>query len=105
LTQDRLRPVHGNFPHVVVGEEGLERSVAGEVAIGPLHNHRRVGQVEVAEAPLVVLGPPGHLVLDQGAEAVGAAIGGQVEVVAFARSWTARSNSTSGDTHASTVAI
>jgi hypothetical protein len=68
LHEDRVRGVDHDLPHVVVGQEGLERPVAGDVAEGALDDQLGVGQVERAQASSVVEGPAADLVLDEGAQ-------------------------------------
>ncbi|MEZ5207899.1 MAG: hypothetical protein R2690_13195 [Acidimicrobiales bacterium] len=68
LDEDLGRCVDHDLPHVVVGEQRLEGSVAGEVAHGPLD--QRVARREVCSpsTAAVLLAPVIHLVLDQTAQ-------------------------------------
>src|SRR5438309_8981339 len=67
------------LPDVVIGQERLQRSVAGEVAVGPLGDQRGVGHVQGTKAATVVGAPAGHLLLYEVPEAGRARLAGHVE--------------------------
>ena len=58
---------------------GAQRAVAGEVPVGPLGDEVGVGEVEVAAAALVVLGPAGDFVVDERLQLRAAITAGHVE--------------------------
>ena len=61
--EDGVGPVYHDLPHVVVGQQRLQRPVAREVAEGPLGDRGRIGQIEGPQSSLVVLRPTGNLLL------------------------------------------
>ena len=80
LHEDLRWGVDHDLPHVVVGEEGLERAVAGEVPHRPFDHRGRIGEVERPHASLVVHRPLGHGVDDEGAEGLGLTVGVEGQV-------------------------
>lgn len=61
--EDGVRAVDHQLPHVVVGEQVVQRAEPGQVAHGPLDHGLRVGQLEGAVTAAVVEVPLGDLVL------------------------------------------
>ena len=77
--EDRVGGVDHDLPHVGVGQQRLERPVAGEVAVGTVGHAARVGDVDVVQ-PAPVVGPPRrHLLVDERPQRRRAARAGDVE--------------------------
>jgi hypothetical protein len=78
--EDRVGGVDHDLPDVVVGEEGGEGAVAGEVAEGSFGDAVGVDELVGAAAAAVVVLPALDLVVDEPADG-GFAFGAVVEVV------------------------
>ena len=62
--EDLVGSVEHHLPDVVVGEQGLERAIAGQVPVRALRYHFAIGQVERTQAPIEVGRPERDLVVD-----------------------------------------
>ncbi len=77
--EDGVGCVHHDLPDVVVGQEGLERAVAGQVPQHPVDDDLRARQVVGAQPPLVLRTPLGDLSLHEQAQPRSVGVGAQIE--------------------------
>ncbi len=79
LDEDGVGPVDHDLPHVGIVQQGGQRAVAGEVAVGPVGHLVRVSEIDGAQAPAVVGLPAGHLVDHEVTQHLRSTLAGDVE--------------------------